>query len=301
MPREENGPSVFFVVPGCALTNKELMKEEDIVDHGIPTFPQGTKLLADLDHLNLNPYLMGVLRQLVGVDLLREQEVFYLPQEGEQYAWKPKRHHKHSAPKTKLSVRARKSIGAPIQSAPDSHGHAESVSVPPSRAGSVSTVSSRQSRRSRASTRGSTANSASVAGSEYSGGSDVEDDDDGDGSVRSMKRRRTDIAVSPTVELGGDKEAPLSKASATASKKIGPPKRTRKIGKDASAYKPDPKDEQGSSEEEPEPTSRRRKKVRRGTKRPRADEAADEAIAGTAPPKRRRVRPKPTEGNGEEK
>lgn len=274
------------------------MKEEDIVDLGVPTFPQGTKLLADLDHLNLNPYLMGVLRQLVGVDLLREQEVFYLPQEGEEYAWKPKHHHKHTAPKTKLSARARKSIGAPIQSAPDSHGHAESISVPPSRAGSVSTVSSRQSRRSRASTRGSTANSASVAGSEYSGGSDVEDDDD---SVRSTKRRRTEIVVSPAVEYGGDKDAPLSKASATGSKKTGPSKRPRKIGKDASAYKPDPTDEQSSSEEEPEPTSRRRRKAKRGTKRSRADEPADEVIADIAPPKRRRVRQKPAEVNGEEK
>ncbi|EPT02555.1 hypothetical protein FOMPIDRAFT_153231 [Fomitopsis schrenkii] len=273
------------------------MKEEDIVDHGIPTFPQGTKLLADLDLLNLNPYLMGVLRQLVGVDMLREQEIFYLPQEGEQYAWKPKRHHKHTAPKTKLSARARKSIGAPIQSAPDSHGHAESVSAAPSRAGSVSTVSSRQSRKSRASTRGSTANSASVAGSEYSDGSDVEDDDD---SVRSTKRRRTEIAVSPPVENGGDTEAPVPKVSATASKKIGPMKRTRKIGKDASAYKPDPTDEQGSSDEEP--TSRRtRRKTKRGTKRPRADEAAEETVVGIAPPKRRRVRQKPAEANGEEK
>lgn len=269
------------------------MKEEEIVDHGIPTFPQGTKLLADLELLNLNPYLMGVLRQLVGVDMLREQEIFYLPQEGEQYAWKPKRHHNHTAPKTKLSARARKSIGAPIQSAPDSHGHAESISAAPSRAGSVSTVSSRQSRRSRASTRGTTANSASVAGSDYSDGSDVENDND---SVRSTKRRRTYIASSPPVENVGDAETTASK---TPAKRLGLLKRTRKIGKDASAYKPD--EEHASSDEEPEPTTRRKKKAKRGTKRPRAEEPADEAVAGTAPPKRRRVRQKPAQANSEEK
>ncbi|TFY57401.1 hypothetical protein EVJ58_g7036, partial [Rhodofomes roseus] len=130
LPREEDGPRIYFVVPGCALNDKELMEEEEIVDHGVPSFPQGTKLVADLEHLKLNPYVLGVLRQLVGVDLLREQEVFYLPQEGEEYAWKPKRHqHKHSVSKAKLSARGRKSIGAPIQSAPEYNGHAESISA----------------------------------------------------------------------------------------------------------------------------------------------------------------------------
>ncbi|KZT72327.1 hypothetical protein DAEQUDRAFT_809209 [Daedalea quercina L-15889] len=297
IPSEENGLPVYFVVPGCSLTDRELMKDEDIVDHGVPSFPQGTKLVADLEHLNLNPYLLGILRQLVGVDLLREQEVFYLPQEGEQYAWKPKHQHKHSVPKLKLSARGRKSIGAPIQSGPDTNGHAESISVAPtySRAGSASTVSSRQSRKGRGSTRSSVANSASLAGSEYSDGSDDE---------RSSKRQKMESVASPIAEVEGDKEESVLEASTGVSRKHRHSKRSKRLGKDAFAYKPDPEDAESSTDEEPGPGTRRRKKGKqRGIKRPRPDDATEEAGAETALPKRRRTRQKVSnqEANGEDK
>ncbi|KAH9922070.1 uncharacterized protein B0H18DRAFT_1019011 [Fomitopsis serialis] len=295
LPREENGPRIYFVVPGCSLSDKELMKEEEIVDHGVPSFPQGTKLLADIDHLKLNPYMLGVLRQLVGVDLLREQEVFYLPQEGEEYAWKPKRQHKHTVSKAKLSARGRKSIGAPIQSAPDSNGIAESISAARaySRAGSVSTVSSRQSRRGRASGRSSVAYSASVAGSDLSELSEDEEPP--------SKRRKTESGSSPPAEVEGDKEASASQASAVAPRRLS--KRSKRLGKDASAYKPDPEDVVDVSDDESGPSTKRKKRGKqRGTKRSRSDEPTEETVVETAPPKRRRTRKKAIqEANGEDK
>ena len=51
------------------------MKEEHIKDHGNVDSGDLHKLLPHVEQLNLSSYLLGVLRQLVGVDLLRENEV----------------------------------------------------------------------------------------------------------------------------------------------------------------------------------------------------------------------------------
>jgi hypothetical protein len=60
------------------------MTEAEIEDHGNATAEDSERMVQDIDRLHFNSYLMGTLRQLVGVDLLREQEVYYLPKEGEQ-------------------------------------------------------------------------------------------------------------------------------------------------------------------------------------------------------------------------
>jgi len=41
-------------------------------------------MIKDIESLGFSLELIGVLRQLVGLDILREQEVFYLPQPGEE-------------------------------------------------------------------------------------------------------------------------------------------------------------------------------------------------------------------------
>lgn len=84
LPKEENGPRIWFLVPGCSLNDKELMDEEEIVDHGDATVEDSHRMIKDIESLNFHSDLVGILRQLVGLDILREQEVFYLPQPGEE-------------------------------------------------------------------------------------------------------------------------------------------------------------------------------------------------------------------------
>jgi len=80
LPRGEDGARAYFVVPGCALGDGELMEGEDIRDEGSSTHEDHKRMLSNVETLDLSPYLVGVLRKLVGVDLLREQqEIFYLP------------------------------------------------------------------------------------------------------------------------------------------------------------------------------------------------------------------------------
>jgi hypothetical protein len=56
------------------------MEGEDIRDEGSSTHEDHKRMLSSVETLDLSPYLVGVLRKLVGVDLLREQqEIFYLP------------------------------------------------------------------------------------------------------------------------------------------------------------------------------------------------------------------------------
>ncbi len=59
------------------------MEDEEIVDHGDATTEESHRVVPDIENLDFSPYLIGVLRQLVGVDLLREQEIYYLCAVGE--------------------------------------------------------------------------------------------------------------------------------------------------------------------------------------------------------------------------
>ena len=84
LPREEGGPRVCFLVPGCSLNDRELMAAEEIEDHGDATQADSLRMIKNIQSLDFDSYLIGILRQLVGLDILREQEVFYLPQPGEE-------------------------------------------------------------------------------------------------------------------------------------------------------------------------------------------------------------------------
>jgi hypothetical protein len=85
LPQGESGRRAHFVVPGCALGDGELMEDEDIKDEGLSSHEDHKRMLPSVETLDLDPYLVGVLRKLVGVDLLREQqEIFYLPGEKEK-------------------------------------------------------------------------------------------------------------------------------------------------------------------------------------------------------------------------
>ena len=91
VPKEEGGPRVCFLVPGCSLNDKELMEDEEIEDHGDATHEDSLRMVKDVETLDFDAYLIGTLRQLVGLDILREQEVFYLPSPGEEVTRKVRR------------------------------------------------------------------------------------------------------------------------------------------------------------------------------------------------------------------
>ena len=84
LPKKEGGQRVCFLVPGCSLNDVELMAEEEIEDHGDATQDDSLRMIKDIRSLDFDSYLIGILRQLVGLDILREQEIFYLPQPGEE-------------------------------------------------------------------------------------------------------------------------------------------------------------------------------------------------------------------------
>lgn len=151
LPRYEDGPRIFFILPGCSLGNRTLMKEEDIVDHGDATTLDHEVMIGDIESLEFSAdpndplplsqsasaELVGVLRQLVGVDLLRENEVFYLPQPGE--TCRRKRHGKSKSLVNKLSY---SEITSPstATSLRASKSSPSIVRPPPSAAGSTSTT-----------------------------------------------------------------------------------------------------------------------------------------------------------------
>lgn len=89
--RREDVPRFTFIVPGCSLGDAELMKEHDIRDHGFATEDEHRRMVTDIEDLEFDSYLIGVLRQLVGVDLLRLNEVFWLPGPGENLKRKKRR------------------------------------------------------------------------------------------------------------------------------------------------------------------------------------------------------------------
>ena len=60
------------------------MAAKEIEDHGDATQEDSLRMIKDIQSLDFDSYLIGTLRHLVGLDILREQEVFYLPQPGEE-------------------------------------------------------------------------------------------------------------------------------------------------------------------------------------------------------------------------
>ncbi|KAG6902377.1 hypothetical protein C0995_000939 [Termitomyces sp. Mi166 len=86
---DEDVKLVYFLVPGCSLGNQELNREEKIVDHGDAQPSDGLLMTSDLDAYAFNAPLLSVLRLLVGVDMLREGEIYYLPLPGSD--WVPRK------------------------------------------------------------------------------------------------------------------------------------------------------------------------------------------------------------------
>jgi len=245
------------------------MDGEDIKDEGFSTHEDHKRILPNVETLDLNPYLVGVLRRLVGVDLLREQqEIFYLPSEEE----KPKKRHKTT---TLESFRqfGRQSIssGGPLgrDHSPRLSEVSQGHGTPRSTSGSV------------------------VSGSIWGGSvvhsndgdsilSDPDNDDD-EGETPTTKRPRLSAAEINTPLASTFTDGDLDRSSApesstllgeepTISSKPAAPRRSKRkaLKYDAAAYKPgedDPKDD-----EEEEETKTRRSSTRKAMKRSRTME-----------------------------
>jgi hypothetical protein len=266
LPRGEDRERAYFVVPGCALGNGELMDDKDIRDEGLSTHEDHKRMLPDVETLDLNPYLVGVLRQLVGVDLLREQqEIFYLPSEEE----KPKKRPKTTTLGSLRQFR-RQSISSTGPLGRDHSPRPSEVSqgrgTPRSASGSV------------------------VSGSVWEGSvfhsndgdgilSDPDADDD-EGETPTTKRPRFSVAeINTSTFTDGDldhstvpERSTLLGEEPTISSKPPAPRRSKRkaLKHDAAAYKPsedDPKEE-----EEEEEAKKRRSSTRRGMKRSRTME-----------------------------
>ena len=268
LPSGEDGVRAYFVVPGCSLGDGELMTDNDIRDEGFSTHEDHKRMLPDVEMLDLSPYLIGVLRQLVGVDLLREQqEIFYLPGEEE----KPKKRRKTGAFEGLRRFRRQSiSSGGPL---------ARDHSPRPSVSGSARSASLRE-----------------ESESEDAALSDPDSDDD-HGEVPPAKRHKSSAGeMKPPLENteeSKEQDSPvvpepsaLSAKEPTSSTRPSATRRSkrRNANHDTAAYKPSEDDVK--DDEEAEETKTRRGSTRRAPKRSRTME---ESPANPPRPKKSRL------------
>jgi hypothetical protein len=269
LPRGEDRERAYFVVPGCALGDGELMDGEDIRDEGFSSHEDHKRMLPNVETLDLNPYLVGVLRKLVGVDLLREQqEIFYLPSEEEQ----PKRRRKTTTLGSLRQFRGQSiSSGGPLgrDHSPRPSEVSQGRGTPRSASGSVVSSSIWE---------GSVVHSND--GDSILSDRD-HDDGEGEGETPTTKRPRFSAAEINTPVASTFTDGDLDHSTAperstfeepTISSKPAAPRRSKRkaLNHDAAAYKPsgdDPKDD-----EEEEETKSRRSSTLKGMKRSRTME-----------------------------
>jgi hypothetical protein len=282
LPRGDNGVRAYFVVPGCALGDGVLMKGEDIKDEGFSTHDDHKHMLPNVETLDLSPYLVGVLRQLVGVDLLREQqEIFYLPSKDEKLR---KRDQRGAMETLRQFQRQSLSSGGPLArelSPLPPEAEASQIRATPSRSGSGSAVSS--------STR-----EQDVDHNEDSALSDLEGNDDPDTEPPTKRQKSSALEIGPpptdTLTDGEPSTSAVPEHNSLGGKEPTVSRRppaTRKgkrknLSHDAAAYKANEDDGQ---DEEAEETQKRRSSTRKATKRSRTMEGAP-----TNPPRPKKMR-----------
>lgn len=246
------------------------MDEEEIQDHGPATYEDYPRLVGNIEALDFNPYLIGILRQLVGVDLIRENEVFYLLQPGEEAQYKKKGRRSTAGSKLAKSM-SQSAINSPQVSVASRRSPFTSISRPPvSTAGSISTSF------------GSSLSEAQLwkytSSSLFSASGDELSDEEG--SPPKLKRRRKEsVSDKETrVDLEGDNvpQDPQLKGSQLSTLKR---RRSKRHGADSAAYKPHPEDVEGSDSGADGLGNDRRKtkKSRRVTKRPHVADAGQDS------------------------
>ena len=266
LPRGDSGVRAYFVVPGCALGDIGLMRGEDIKDEGFSTHEDHRRMLPNVETLDLSPYLVGVLRQLVGVDLLREQqEIFYLPSEDE----KPRKRGQRDTVESLRQFRRRSlsSGGPPAREFSPRPSEASQIGATPSRSVSGSALSS--------STREE--GLVHIEGSDLS---DLESDDDPEKEHRAKRHKASATKIGPLADALTDGEPSTSavpehtvfegKEPTISRQPLATRKSKRKVlSYDAAAYKPS---EDDVHDEEVEETQTKRNSTRKATKRSRTME-----------------------------
>lgn len=270
LPRGDSGQLAHFVVPGCALGDGELMEGEDIKDEGLSTHEDHKRMLPNVETLDLDPYLVGVLRQLVGVDLLREQqEIFYLPSEKE----KPRKRRQTDAVENLRQLRRQSaSSGGPLarEHSPRLLEEWQARATPPlSASGSVRSGSARADSRSHSEERDSDL-------------SDLSDDDDEPAAKRHKRPSVKETEPLPLENALADgtlddapttleHDAPAEKEQTQSSRPPITRSKRKALHPDAVAYKPT----EGDDEDEAVIDTKRRKSgARKATKRSRTMEDA---------------------------
>lgn len=224
------------------------MEEEEIEDHGDALREDSLRIVKDIETLDFEDYLIGVIRQLVGPDLLREQEVYYLPQPGEVPV-RRRRRKSGAVDKSSSAKHSSRDQGHPAESA-SHHGSPASLLSPTSSRAPHSTAESTSTSFS-ALRRAQDLDSLSDLGSEL-----TEEEDDDDDDVPQVKRMKPSLA-----ETKPDSISANAKSNA---------RRSKRLGTDASAYKPI-SDGEPESDQEAQPAGSRRK-PKRGIKRTRTSE-----------------------------
>jgi hypothetical protein len=270
------------------------MEEEDIHDEGDATTLDHARMVGDIETLDFSSDLVGILRQLVGVDLLRENEIFFLPQPGESY--RRKRHGKSklyaarpSSGDFATSLVFQSAASSPREPKPRKISPSPSlVQAPVSVAGSASTSAGSTGWKGRKSDRHSPSTPS------YS------DDEmtmrEGDGT---SKRRKGPSAKRNGVASSEEMPPPSSDPQSKHAQRHTKARRSKRLSIDAHAYKPEDEVDEASTDQDGDATKGRRKKTgKRGIKRNRTSELV-EAEAGPEPmAKRLRARPSMSSNGG---
>lgn len=255
IPKTEDGPRINFLVPGCSLNDETLITEEEIEDHGEAIIQGNTRIVDDIQTLDFEPYLLWVMRQLVGTEILRENEVFYLPEPGEEIVRRSLKPEKKTSSKPK--------------------------SRPPKSAGENTADGQRDSVSGHSGSRDSSiASSSTSVLQRILGGSDMDDlstvtetEDE-----NPPKPKAPELELEDTTERGDpDSKPEVSTVSAFSRK------RARRLGQDAFAYKPSTDEEEAasSSSDASDYNPSRKPPRNRSLKRPRPSEAnATEGVEG---------------------
>jgi hypothetical protein len=270
LPREEDGPRVSFIIPGCSLGNRTLMDNEGIVDHGDATTLDHERMVGDIETLDFSSYLVGVLRQLVGVDLLRENEVFFLPQPGESYG--RKRHGKPKPTAAKASSGDFTAPASPQSTTSSLRGSTSRVILgPPVPRSSLSVTGSTSTSTGsiRLKPRGSERHSISTD-------DELTETEPEDNVTSQTKRRRENVSTKQSGVASSEEMPPPTSGITSAKRHQRVVRRSKRLSLDAHAYKPGPEVEETSTDPESDATKGRRKKSgKRGVKRSRTGEFAD--------------------------
>jgi hypothetical protein len=225
--------------------------------------------VGNIEALDLNSYLVGILRQLVGVDLVRENEVFFLLQPGEEAQYKKKGRKSTAGSKLTASL-SQSATTSPQVSVASRRSPVTSISRPPvSTAGSIATSFSSSLSEAQLYKRTSSLFSAST-----------EELSDEEGSSPKLKRRRKESAFDKEtrVDVEGDNvtQDPLSKGPRRSTLTLKR-RRSKRQSVDSAAYKPHTEDvENSDSGADGLGKDRRKTKNIRGKKRSlAADEERD--------------------------